>query len=340
MNPNYQGYLQTGQITCHNSSGMEIPCSGSGQDAELKKGIPWPEPRFTEKENTVLDNLTSLEWTKNANFAEFPLAWQEALRFIKTMNKETTFGFSDWRLPNRRELRSLISHQTKNPALPENHPFKDVFLNWYWTSTTAAINTAYAWHLHMEGARMFYGRKDQFFLVWPVRGSSALLPLTGQSLCYDQKGTVIPCRDTGQDGELLRGTTWPEPRFSVSDSAIRDNLTDLCWMKKADITGITVNWEEACFRISELNRKSEGMKWRLPNINELESLIDCSRHSPALPREHSFTDLKEAYWSSTTSIFEPDWAWALYLTKGAVGVGKKSGAHFHVWPVCDYFSDY
>jgi hypothetical protein len=34
-------------------------------------------------------------------------------------------------------------------------------------------------------------------------------------------------------------------------------------------------------------------------------------------------------------MFEPDWAWALYLTKGAVGVGQKKGAHFSVWAVCD-----
>ena len=48
-----------------------------------------------------------------------------------------------------------------------------------------------------------------------------------------------------------------------------------------------------------------------------------------------FAQIRESYWSSTTSMFEPDWAWALYLEKGAVGVGQKSGRHFHVWPVCD-----
>jgi hypothetical protein len=334
MNQNHSGYLQTGQATCHNSAGLEIPCPGSGQDAEFRRGIPWPEPRFTEKEDTVLDNLTALEWTKNANFAEFPLNWQEALDFIKVMNEETALGFSDWRLPNRRELRSLVSHQTKNPALPEGHPFRNIFLNWYWTSTTAAINTAYAWHLHMEGARMFYGRKDQFFLVWPVRGSSNLLPLTGQSCCFDIKGTGIDCTNTGQDGELLKGAAWPEPRFTQFDLAARDNLTGICWMTKADLNGVPVSWDGALAGIADLNLSSEII-WRLPTINELESLVDCSSHSPALPRAHPFINVKEAYWSSTTSMFEPDWAYALYLTKGAVGVGKKTGAHFHVWPVCD-----
>ena len=89
---------------------------------------------------------------------------QEALDYIATLNRDKVFGSADWRLPNRRELRSLMSHQTRKPALPERHPFVNVFSGWYWTSTTAAINTAYAWYIHMEGARMFYGLKEQFFL--------------------------------------------------------------------------------------------------------------------------------------------------------------------------------
>lgn len=45
--------------------------------------------------------------------------------------------------------------------------------------------------------------------------------------------------------------------------------------------------------------------------------------------------LADVYWSSTTSLYEPDWAWALYLDKGAVGVGQKTQAIFHVWIVRD-----
>ncbi len=53
----------------------------------------------------------------------------------------------------------------------------------------------------------------------------------------------------------------------------------------------------------------------------------------ALPAGADFEALRPAYWSSTTSLFEPDWAWVLYLDAGAVGVGQKKGAHFHVWAV-------
>jgi hypothetical protein len=109
-------------------------------------------PRFEQYDEVVLDRLTGLIWTRNANPAEFPLRWQEALHYISDMNREKAFGYSDWRLPNRRELRSLVSHQAKKPVLPENHPFTNIFLGWYWTSTTSMINPAYAWSIHMEGA--------------------------------------------------------------------------------------------------------------------------------------------------------------------------------------------
>ena len=58
-----------------------------------------------------------------------------------------------------------------------------------------------------------------------------------------------------------------------------------------------------------------------------------SRHTPALPLDHPFKNVRDVYWSSTTSFFEPDWAWALYLNKGATGVGFKQEKTFHLWPV-------
>ncbi len=327
--------IETGQRTCHDARGNEVLCQGSGQDAEFKRGIPWPEPRFEHQGDIVLDGLTDLVWTRNANLSGFPATWSKAFDFVDEMNRKKTFGYSDWRLPNRRELRSLMSHQTRKPALPEGHPFENIFSGWYWTSTTAAINPAYAWYIHTEGARMFYGNKEQFFLLWPVRGEgNGVLPATGQTNCYDANGNIISCADSGQDGELRLGIQWPKPRFEVSGDTVTDRLTNLRWLRSADLTGKKVTWSDALEAVAELNSKGD-ISWRLPNINELESLVDCSTHSPALPEGHPFIDVREGYWSSTTSMFEPDWAWALYLIKGAVGVGQKWGRHFHVWAVSD-----
>lgn len=334
MEQKTQGYLWTGQRSCHDVAGREIPCAGSGQDAETRRGSPWPDPRFQVTGELVTDAATGLIWTRRANYGEFPMTWAEALDFVRAMNRERAFGHADWRLPNRRELRSLISLQTRKPALPERHPFADVFLGWYWSSTTAMISPAHAWYVHLEGGRMFYGGKDQSYLVWPVRGEgNGTLPVTGQRRCFDSDGEEIPCAGSGQDAEWCRGRPWPSPRFEPQGETVLDRLTGLHWRRDADLGGRPVSWDEALSSVAELNRAAQGGRWRLPNINELESLVDCDRASPALPRPIPFTGLRDVYWSSTTSLFEPDWAWALYLEKGAIGVGQKYAPQFHVWPV-------
>lgn len=324
--------LQTGQTTCHDAGGIAVPCAGTGQDGAFRTGASWPAPRFETDDGSVRDRLTGLVWTLDANPAGFPLSWREAFDYVARMNGANSFGRADWRLPNRRELRSLVSHQTRRPALPDPHPFTNVFPGWYWTSTSAAISPSHAWYVHMDGGRMFYGGKDQSFLLWPVRGLSTVLPATGQKTCFNENGMPLPCRGTGQDGELRHGLPWPEPRFEPGGQEMLDRLTGLLWRREADLSAGEVTWPEALEAVASLSR-STGSPWRLPNINELESLVDCGAHNPALPPDHRFRNLQEVYWSSTTSLFEPDWAWALYLDKGAVGVGQKALARFHVWAV-------
>ncbi|RLC11538.1 MAG: hypothetical protein DRI24_18650 [Deltaproteobacteria bacterium] len=78
----------------------------------------------------------------------------------------------------------------------------------------------------------------------------------------------------------------------------------------------------------------------MPNIRELESLTYIGSHSPALPPGHPFEAVQEYYWTSTTSTFEPTYAWVLYMVDGAVGVGFKTNSDFFVWPVRNSESDF
>nr|MBP8815917.1 DUF1566 domain-containing protein [Desulfobulbus sp.] len=307
--------LHTGQTRCWDASGREIPCRGTGQDGEWQRGAPWPAERFVVRGEVVTDGLTGLHWCRDATVSTFPCTWAEAFALIDGLNRERHGGRDDWRLPNRNELRSLMSYQARKPALAEGHPFVNVFLGWYWTSTTAAISPAYAWAVHLEGARMFYGRKDQEYLCWPVCGAgNGLLPRTGQRHCVDAGGVVVDCGGLGQDGELQTGAPWPEPRFTVTGEVVRDRLTGLAWARRADPGGEPVAWQEALDRVSAWNDEhgTAQLVWRLPTINELASLVDCDAHSPALPAGHPFIGLQDGYWSATTSFFECDWAWVLY----------------------------
>lgn len=291
--------------------------------------------RFTVEGGTVTDSQTGLVWTRSAQASETGLSWPEALELTAAMNRDGHHGFTDWRLPNRRELYSLIDHARREPALPDGHPFVDVWSGKCWTSTSSARGRAYAWWVEFSGGRMFFGRKTDDAVVWPVRGESDRLFATGQKACFDAAGDPVECSGTGQDGELRMGLAWPEDRFAPDGAGgVLDRMTSLVWLGNADLTGAMVDFEAAQRAVADL-AAGTGLAWRLPEIMELESLTDCSRADPALPEGHPFREVREAYWSGTESGYEPGWAYCLYLHKGAVGVGFRKHAEFHAWPVRD-----
>jgi len=333
--------LPTGLTGCFDLTGKPLPCCGSGQDGDDREAGQAVSPRFAaDPQGPVRDAATGLMWHPSANYLGYPVSFDEAQAAVRTLNHDAALGRTDWRLPNRRELRSLLNHGAKKPALPAGHPFTDVFLGRCWTSTTFAGLLAHAWYVHLEGARVFYERKDRYCLVWPVCGQSQVLAATGQTACYDAAGRVVDCTGSGQDGETRCGVAWPTPRFAPGRGAdaVLDRLTGLSW--RARPLGATpdgglpgpVHWGQALEAVAELAAR-DGQPWRLPDINELESLTDMSRASPSLPEGHPFTGLGDGFWSSTTSFYDPAWAYVLYLGKGAVGVGFKIRREFFVWPV-------
>jgi len=119
---------------------------GSRRVGDLERGVAWPSPRFTDHgDGTITDELTGLMWSKNANPAGNRI-WQGALDYGETLS---IGGYSDWRLPNRKELFSLIDHSKYTPALPVDHLFQNVQSGYYWSSTTYADDTDYAWFVYM-----------------------------------------------------------------------------------------------------------------------------------------------------------------------------------------------
>lgn len=277
-------------------------------------------------------------WPRDAGLAPFPMTWHEALAVAGELNGQAKFGFSDWRLPNRRELFSLVSHARINPALPEGHPFNNVFNGYYWTSTTCSRLPDQAWYVHLGGARVFKGMKHGSYMVWPVRTADDRAPgvyRTGQQACYAAGKSVIACDGSGQDGDILAGRPWPQPRFEDDGRSAIDRMTGLTWDRMADRTGSPVNWEDAQAAVRAANgrRRHGAAGWRLPTVRELESLCDMGAHSPALPGSHPFEAVRAYYWSATTSRYDPQYAWVLYLEDGAVGVGHKPLPEFYVWLV-------
>jgi len=158
---------KTGQTTSY----------ATGDDGDLQKGVAWPNPRFTDNSNgTVTDNLTGLIWLQNAN-AFGTRDWATALTDCNTLNSGEhglTDGSKegDWRLPNVKELLSLIDWSQSSPVLPSGHPFTSVQSSGYWSSTTYESNTYYAWYVYMGYGGVGRDNKDGNHSVWPVRSGN------------------------------------------------------------------------------------------------------------------------------------------------------------------------
>lgn len=158
------------------------------------------------------------------------------------------------------------------------------------------------------------------------------LPDTGQTTCYDASGNVVVCAGTGQDGELQKGITWPIPRFTTNaDTTVTDNLTGLVWTSDEYAPGPAActtyypydympTWQGALDYVSCLNANSYlgHNDWRLPNINELESLIDDGKPNPT----------SGYWWSSTTIAGYTSSAWVVLMHEGRLHGPDKSVSCF------------
>ena len=151
------------------------------------------------------------------------------------------------------------------------------------------------------------------------------LPKTGQTTSYY----------SGDDGAIQAGVAWPIPRFTDhGDSTVTDNLTGLMWTKDANPAGNSkMTWQQALDYVKTLNTGGHT-DWRLPNVNELHSLVDHSQFRPPLPLGHPFNNVQtNRYWSSTTYAARTDDAWIIVIMyNGIVEEGNKS-YDCYVWPV-------
>ena len=184
---------QTGQDTCYDEDGVLIDCTGTGQDGDLQEGAGWPSPRFTDNGNgTIADNLTGLIWLKDTNClgvnypAQVPQGrgnWQTVLAAVTGINDGTygdcSAGRTDWRLPNRKEIQSLLDYSNTSPSIPSGHPFSNVLsvtpLH-FWTSTSSGYtvddpNFRYAWYVSLYDGMIDNSPKDYTSpRIWLVRG--------------------------------------------------------------------------------------------------------------------------------------------------------------------------
>ena len=154
------------------------------------------------------------------------------------------------------------------------------------------------------------------------------LPKTGQTTNYA----------AGDDGDLRKGAAWRGPRFAVSNDCVTDNLTGLMWSKNGNMPNGTKTWQEALDYVASLNSRGGVCgytDWRLPNVNELESLVNAEKSDTATwLNTQGFTNAQAGnYWSSSTYASDMDGgALVVGMDDSSVG-GIYKSYNYYVWPV-------
>lgn len=118
---------------------------------------------------------------------------------------------------------------------------------------------------------------------------------------------------------------------------VSDSTTGLMWQDNE--IGTTTNWQGAIDRCEELEL-GDYSDWRLPNVNELKSILDRSKVDPAIKDGFEHTSSSN-YWSSTTTLGNPTplfidlrYAFQCGFLHGSVGFYLKHLAEYNASVRC------
>ena len=312
-----------GQVKFYNNiSEISAPETGQpfyGQDAGTYTNIS----SYTDnKDETITDNNTGLMWQKNPGEK---MTWEKAVSGIANFKLG---GYTDWRLPTIKELYSLIIFSGVDPSGYNGTsttgliPFIDTdFFDFEYgdpANGERIIDAQFATSTLDVGDSQFGGGNLMFgvnFADGRIKGYPTG-PMPGQS--------------TGKTFFVLyvRGNEDYGKNSFADDGngTITDNATGLMWMQND--SGTTMNWQQA-LEYAERKEFAGFNDWRLPNIKELQSIVDYSRapgatNSAAINPVFNCTGIiNEAgqpdfgyYWSGTTHANRQNGGSAAYISFG------------------------
>ncbi|MFM2587838.1 DUF1566 domain-containing protein [Vibrio sp. TBV020] len=309
--------VDTNQTQCFDTKDLMSSCpslssSTFGQDAQYQGNMP----SYTNNgDGTVRDNVTGLIWSATTDLngdgkinVNDKLSYEQALEYVESL---TLAGADDWRLPTIKELYSLVLFDGQDPSGFNRSgevdliPFIDAryfdmnagdvnsgerLIDSQFVSSTRYVSTTMNRDETVFGVNFIDGRikgygmrspkgGDKTFYVLAVRGN----PNYGKNVFEDNGNQTISDQSTG----LL----WQQ-----SDSRTpMDFPRALSYCENLTVSGIS--------------------DWRLPNVKELQSIVDYLR-SPATTGSAAIDGMFDAtpieseagktdyanYWSSTTHI--------------------------------------
>jgi len=129
----------------------------------LAPNLLWAD-RFLKNGEVVYDSKTELGWQSMPSSQRF--AWSQA---VEHCQESSYGGYSDWRLPNLYELKSLVDYTKYNPAIATSliNVKTD---NWYWSSSKYVSDPSYAWYVNFNSGFDNWLKQSDTDYVLCVRG--------------------------------------------------------------------------------------------------------------------------------------------------------------------------
>lgn len=276
------------------------PLDAAGQPIAIVDGLPESTPIC------VRDNVSGLLWeVKTPENASRNFTRSGAFNYASTTNSGGGLcGFSDWRVPDRRELFSIVDNSSRFGAFderffPNTTPTTVAAATMYWTNEVYHANPTYGWTITFLTGASTEQLASSLQKVRLVRG---------------ERFPVGDFRDNG-DGtvtDLTNGLTWDKCSWGQAWDSGANSCSAV-----ADAT--SANWPDALTAAVTANEASHRGRrdWRLPNRVELESLLRLNANLPAIDAGVFPNTAAVGYWSSTPYAISLD-AWRVAFDYGRV----------------------
>ncbi len=300
------GLNDTGINTCGNANTNRLPCPVTGfprQDAEYgtnqfdftKLDVSGNELAATATDHAcVRDNVTGLTWeikTKDGGSRDHKslYQWTERLAYVKKVNAAHLCGFNDWRVPDIKELTGIVSYQHVIPKLAiVTSYFSDldkIGTLGFWSEATSSDIASSAWFLYFTNGAANYGKHNKKYHLRLVRGAPA--------------SNVLVDNNNGTISQTNTGLMWAKCSEGQTGNTCAGTAT-------------VMTWEQALVTASN-SKLANYSDWRLPNIKELQTLIEYERDGAVKLNNIYFPNTPSgALWSSTPFALYARYAWYLY----------------------------
>ena len=255
-------------------------------------------------DGTVSDSTTGLTWMRctmgqtlagsSCTGTGTIFTWVQAIALTGTVSFA---GRNDWRLPNIRELQTIVDRSVFSPAIDAT-AFPNTPRWNFWSASPYVYSSGSAWYVYFDDGYAAGELRSASYAARLVRGEPSV-GLLGEA----RRTTDYVDHGNGTVTHTPTGLTWQ--RCSVGQDWVNGNCSG---------SASVFTWNAA----KQLTSSFAGQTgWRLPTAEELLSLVDYSKSWPAINATVFPNTFSANYWSGSPSSYASSYAWNVNFSNGS-----------------------